>query len=83
MWPIVERVKSIFCPDYIILQCGVDGLAGDPCATFNWCLDREIEGSMGWCIERVMKEWEGKKLVLGGGNVSIEIFEVKFSRVVL
>lgn len=79
MWPIVERIKSIFSPDYIIVQCGVDGLAGDPCATFNWCLDREVEGSMGWCIERVMKEWKGRKLALGGGNVSH--VEINFSEV--
>jgi len=50
------------------VQCGVDSLAGDPCATFNWCLDREIDGSMGWCMERILKEWKVKTLLLGGGE---------------
>jgi len=54
------------------VQCGVDGLAGDPCATFNWCLDREINGSMGWCVERVLKEWKVKTLLLGGGELKTQ-----------
>ncbi|KAJ3517504.1 hypothetical protein NLJ89_g442 [Agrocybe chaxingu] len=47
--------------------CGVDGLAGDPCATFNWCLGG-TEGSLGWCVQRILQEWPGKKLLLGGGG---------------
>lgn len=67
IWPIVERTRNIFEPDFVVLQCGVDGLAGDPCATWNWSLGSE-EGSLGWCIGRVIKEWPGKKLLLGGGT---------------
>lgn len=63
IWPIVENVKDVFAPDYIIVQCGVDSLAGDPCATFNWSLH-----SLGWCIDRVLNQWQGKKLLLGGGE---------------
>ncbi|KAF9521808.1 hypothetical protein CPB83DRAFT_878428 [Crepidotus variabilis] len=65
---VVERIRSIFDPDYVIVQSGVDALAGDPCGTFNWCLDREVEGSMGWCVERIVREWRGKKVLLGGGG---------------
>ena len=69
IWPIIERiVNHIFLPDFLIIQCGVDALAGDPCATFNWCLDREVAGSLGWCVQRVVREWKGKKLLLGGGK---------------
>ncbi|PPQ90526.1 hypothetical protein CVT25_015816 [Psilocybe cyanescens] len=67
IWPIVERVKDAFNPDYTVIQCGVDGLAGDPCSTFNWSLGGS-EGSMGWCIQRILTEWSGKKLLLGGGG---------------
>ncbi|CAA7268505.1 unnamed protein product [Cyclocybe aegerita] len=67
IWPLVERVRSVFTPDYIVVQCGVDGLAGDPCATFNWCLGG-TEGSLGWCVQRILEEWPGKKLLLGGGG---------------
>jgi len=67
IWPIVERARDIFEPDYVVVQCGVDGLAGDPCATWNWSLGGG-DGSMGWCIDRIIKEWPGKKLLLGGGG---------------
>ncbi|PFH50481.1 hypothetical protein AMATHDRAFT_3872 [Amanita thiersii Skay4041] len=67
IWPIVERVKEAFSPDYIILQCGCDGLSGDPCAKFNWSLGDE-EGSFGWCVQRVVKQWRVKTLLLGGGG---------------
>ena len=67
IWPIVERIKGIFSPDYIVVQCGVDALAGDPCSTFNWSLGNG-EGSLGWCIQRILLDWPGKKLLLGGGE---------------
>ncbi|KAF9220724.1 histone deacetylase 8 [Gyrodon lividus] len=66
IWSIVEAIKDTFFPDFIVVQCGVDGLAGDPMATWNWSLDGP--GSLGWCIERVVHGWSGKKLLLGGGG---------------
>lgn len=63
---MVERVRGLFEPDYVVVQCGVDGLAGDPCAVWNWGLGN-VEGSLGWCVERLMG-WEGKKVLLGGGE---------------
>ncbi|PPQ68447.1 hypothetical protein CVT26_006034 [Gymnopilus dilepis] len=67
IWPTVEQVKNTFKPDYIIVQCGVDALAGDPCSTFNWSLGEE-EGSLGWCIGKILTHWAGRKLLLGGGG---------------
>ena len=67
IWPIVERIRQVFLPDYIVVQCGVDTLAGDPCSTFNWSLG-DGEGSLGWCIQRIVLDWPGKKLLLGGGE---------------
>lgn len=67
IWPIVEHIKETFLPDYIVVQCGVDTLAGDPCSTFNWSLGN-CEGSLGWCIQRILMDWPGKKLLLGGGE---------------
>ncbi|KAJ7885093.1 hypothetical protein B0H14DRAFT_2699662, partial [Mycena olivaceomarginata] len=69
-WQCVERVHAAFDPDYVVVQCGVDGLAGDPCAIFNWSLGPD-EGSLGWCIGRVVNEWCGKKVLLGGGSFSL------------
>ncbi|TFK22393.1 Arginase/deacetylase [Coprinopsis marcescibilis] len=99
IWPIVERVKSAFRPDYVVVQCGVDALAGDPHATFNWSLGSETtnathsgsdlsddihespgrgnkrksggvgaEGSLGWCIDRIVNSWGVRCLLLGGGG---------------
>ncbi|KAF5351084.1 hypothetical protein D9756_008458 [Leucocoprinus leucothites] len=67
IWGIIEELKNAMEPDYIIVQCGTDALAGDPCATFNWSLGGG-EGSLGWCISRILDEWKGKKLLLGGGG---------------
>ncbi|KAG9086435.1 hypothetical protein FS749_003643 [Ceratobasidium sp. UAMH 11750] len=59
-------------PAYVVVQCGVDGLAGDPHAIWNWDVDVEREGSMGWCVQRIMRwvrERAGLKAVfLGGGG---------------
>jgi histone deacetylase 8 len=63
-------VKDSFGPDYILVQCGVDGLAGDPCSIWNWSLGNG-QGSLGWCIARIVNEWQGRKLFLGGGMWSI------------
>lgn len=66
MWPIVERIKDTFQPDFIVVQCGVDGLAGDPMATWNWSIGDL--GSLGWCVDKIVQTWPGKKLLLGGGT---------------
>jgi hypothetical protein len=66
IWTAVEKIWASFTPDYVIVQCGVDGLAGDPCAKWNWCIDRQIEGSLGWCVERIL-QWNCGTLLLGGG----------------
>ena len=66
IWVAVEKIRTSFAPEYVIVQCGVDGLAGDPCAKWNWCLDRQSEGSLGWCVERIL-QWNCGTLLLGGG----------------
>ncbi|RPD65254.1 Arginase/deacetylase [Lentinus tigrinus ALCF2SS1-7] len=67
IWPLIERIKDAFQPDYVVVQCGVDGLAGDPYATWNWSLGGE-DGSLGWCIDRVCNQWRRKTLLFGGGG---------------
>lgn len=65
IWPSVERVRAAYKPDYIVIQCGVDGLAGDPCGVWNWSLGGE--GGLGWCVNHAL-QWPGKKVLLGGGG---------------
>lgn len=75
----VERVKESFQPDFVVLQCGVDGLAGDTYGIWNWSLggreDRSEEGpeegSLGWCVNRVCHAWGCKTLLLGGGKLRV------------
>ncbi|KAJ7054460.1 hypothetical protein C8F01DRAFT_1324011 [Mycena amicta] len=68
-WHCIELIHTAFDPDFVVLQCGVDSLAGDPCAIFNWSLGpQDAEGSLGWCVSRVVNNWRGKKLLLGGGG---------------
>lgn len=67
IWPSVERVREAFKPHYVVVQCGVDGLAGDPYAIWNWSLGG-AEGSLGWCIERICNTWSCQTLLLGGGK---------------
>jgi histone deacetylase 8 len=64
IWKCVESVRKVFHPDFLVLQCGVDGLSGDPCATWNWSLGSS-EGSLGWCLSQVL-DWDCKILLLGG-----------------
>jgi histone deacetylase 8 len=65
VWPAVERILVAYAPDYIVLQCGVDGLAGDPVGAWNWALGGE--GGLAWCVQRVLDS-SAKVLVLGGGT---------------
>ncbi|KAI5824055.1 Arginase/deacetylase [Schizophyllum commune Tattone D] len=38
VWPSVESTRDAFAPDYVVLQCGVDALAGDKCGIGGWSL---------------------------------------------
>ncbi|KAG8694802.1 hypothetical protein FRC08_008249 [Ceratobasidium sp. 394] len=75
-WSSVEsvdmEVDAGAGPAYVVVQCGVDGLAGDPHAIWNWDVDVEREGSMGWCVQEIMrwvKDKAGLKAAfLGGGG---------------
>ena len=66
VWRTVDRILEAFAPDYIVLQCGVDGLAEDPVGAWNWALDGE--GGLAWWVQRVL-DFSAKVLLLGGGIV--------------
>ncbi|KAF8318797.1 Arginase/deacetylase [Clavulina sp. PMI_390] len=63
----VVPVKDAFSPDFVVLQCGVDGLAGDPCAVWNLGLDVSSAGSLGNVVGDVIN-WGVPTLLLGGGG---------------
>jgi histone deacetylase 8 len=66
IWQSVEKVRQAFDPQYLIIQCGADGLAGDPMGVWNWEVDPNTSGSMGWCVKRALG-WGCKTILLGGG----------------
>ncbi len=70
VWRAVGRVLEAFVPDYIALQCGVDGLAEDPLGAWNWTLGGE--GGLAWCVQRVL-DFPAKVLLLGGGTVLVRL----------
>lgn len=59
----VQPIYDIFKPDAVVLQCGCDGLAGDPVK--KWNLD--LTG-MGEVVRRVVHDWGKITLLLGGGG---------------
>ncbi|EJD08441.1 histone deacetylase 8 [Fomitiporia mediterranea MF3/22] len=67
IWGVVQDVKDVFKPDYVVVQCGADGLAGDPHGIWNWSVGNE-KGSMQWCVGEIIEKWETKVLLLGGGG---------------
>jgi histone deacetylase 8 len=67
VWTSIERIKDAFKPEYVVVQCGVDGLAGDPMAIWNWSIDLNEKGSMGWILNEIL-QWRCRTLLLGGGG---------------
>ncbi|KAH9177824.1 Arginase/deacetylase [Lactarius sanguifluus] len=67
VWQAVDRILAAFAPDYLVLQCGVDGLAGDPIGAWNWSLGGE--GGLAWFVQRILDS-SAKVLLLGGGGYS-------------
>ncbi|POY75128.1 hypothetical protein BMF94_1758 [Rhodotorula taiwanensis] len=58
----IVKVASAYDADAIVLQLGVDGLAGDPCKEWNLSLS-----ALGFALERVLS-WNKRTLLLGGGG---------------
>ncbi|EJD52360.1 Arginase/deacetylase [Auricularia subglabra TFB-10046 SS5] len=65
----IEEVCQAFQPDAVVVQCGTDGLAGDPCGVWNWSLSAGSEYGMGMgdVVSRVLC-WRIPTLLLGGGG---------------
>ncbi|KAF9925436.1 Histone deacetylase 8 [Linnemannia zychae] len=61
---MIEPLAKQFNPDAVVLQCGVDGMAGDPLGKWNLTM-----AGYKSCLTKVMA-WEKPLLVLGGGGYS-------------
>jgi len=62
---VFELVNKKIQPDVIVLQCGVDGLAGDPHGGFNL-----TPAGYSHCVQTVVKA-DKPVLLLGGGGYNI------------
>jgi len=60
----VEPVRAAFRPDAVVVQCGADGLAGDPCR-----LASLSSTGLAHVVQRVLG-WSVPTLLLGGGGYS-------------
>ncbi|KAG0251007.1 Histone deacetylase 8 [Mortierella polycephala] len=59
---MIEPLFKSFDPEAIVLQCGVDGMAGDPLGKWNLSLQSYVD-----CLKKVMA-WKKPLMVLGGGG---------------
>ena len=58
----MNQVKHKFAADAIVCQCGADGLAHDPMASYNL-----TPVGLGQCVKYLMS-WRKPLLLLGGGK---------------
>jgi len=65
--PELEEFSRRARPEFIILQCGADGLAGDPIAGLNYSAEahRMVAGAL---HEAAHRECSGRIVALGGGG---------------
>lgn len=67
VWPQVEAFVRDACPQFIILQCGADSLAGDPLASLAYSSAAHAHAATRLC--HVAEECcDGRILALGGGG---------------
>ncbi|GAC99870.1 potential Sin3.Rpd3 histone deacetylase complex component [Pseudozyma hubeiensis SY62] len=62
----VQPLVDAWDPEMIVVQCGVDGLAGDPMAMWNLSAAAYVEA-----VQRVLS-WNKPTLLLGGGGYNSE-----------
>ncbi|SCV72039.1 BQ2448_4733 [Microbotryum intermedium] len=59
----IDPIFRAFDPDAVVVQCGADGLQGDPCAEWNLSAY-----GMGEIVKKVVEGWGRKTLLMGGGG---------------
>lgn len=64
---IMEKIRTVYQPDCLVVQCGADSLAGDPLGGFNLTLK-----GLGDCVNRVLN-WKLPSVLLGGGESNYPI----------
>lgn len=71
LWAAAERFIDAFAPELVLLQCGADGLAGDPIT--HLALTTEVHREVTRSLCRVAdRHGRGRLLALGGGGYNRE-----------
>lgn len=67
LWPTAERFLEDYAPQFILLQCGADALAGDPIThlQMSTAVHRAAAASLCRIADRLC---EGRVLAVGGGG---------------
>jgi acetoin utilization protein AcuC len=67
LWPSAERFLDAFRPQFILLQCGGDSVAGDPITDLRLTAEvhREVAASLCRLADR---HCDGRLLAMGGGG---------------
>ncbi|KAJ2752073.1 Histone deacetylase 8, partial [Coemansia sp. BCRC 34490] len=61
---VANHAATSFAPEVIVVQCGADGLAGDPYKVFNLTTDAYV------CALDLIVSWNLPVLLVGGGGYS-------------
>ncbi|KAK9685554.1 Histone deacetylase 8, partial [Basidiobolus ranarum] len=62
---VIQKAFSTYQPDAVVLQCGSDGLVGDPTGEWNLTIE-----SIGACVAKIL-DLDKPTLILGGGKFCI------------
>ncbi|OGT19523.1 MAG: histone deacetylase [Gammaproteobacteria bacterium RBG_16_57_12] len=67
LWPTIEDFIRQAKPEFILLQCGADSLAGDPLTHLRLCADSHYHATRQLCL--LAEEYcQGRILAMGGGG---------------
>lgn len=70
-WEEVERFLEGFAPEFVILQCGADGLAGDPLADLRLTPAAHAHAARR-LVAHAERSANGRLMAFGGGGYSLE-----------
>ncbi len=70
-WEAVERFLDRHAPELVILQCGADGLAGDPLADLRYTPAAHTQ-AVRRLVALAERHAQGRLMVFGGGGYSLE-----------
>lgn len=81
LWKNAESFIDKFKPEFILLQCGADSLAGDPITQLKLSSDFHSYATSR-LVELANKHSEGRLLAMGGGGYNLENIKTAWNDVI-